>query len=623
MTGSMKRRWKRVVLWVGLGAVVVVLALAGGSYLWFRSEVGASNKRVDPEIIQALQEKPSTTLAPEISSTTSSLAPVTTTSSSVVPGPTITTTPLPSTTTVSEATTTTSPFETPTGMNLVLVGYDKRAEGSSEVTEGRSDTIILVHIDPEKGFLSLLSVPRDLRVVVKGYGHRKINAAYAFGGGALLIRTIQSELGVDLDHYVAVDLEAFKAITNALGGVYVDVDRTYDDGKIELDPGYQLLDGLNALRFVRTRHDQNIDFGRMERQQRFLSAVREQVMTWNLPFKLPGLIKGFVDNADTDLSANELIKLAYWVTKLDSGGMKRAEIIGPTGSINGSFYILPSEKAIAAAVQDFFTPPVRSTTPADGSPSPPGSAPPSTAALSAVALSGSSVDVVNASGRLGQAALAAVWLDRQGASIVDVREADKALAGLGEVRYPSGRVSAAQNVARALGIEKVQRSTGVTRVTVVLGDGYEITGEQVAAAKGTPDRLSVWRPLQKKAGFALLAPTYLPRSLSYSFSRSYNIDPKKKDKPAVRVGYRYQGEDLYLGISATAWRDAPLAAPGVKVQGDDGIVYTVVGTSNKADHVWWVKNDVLYWVSNTLFAELTREQMLAIALSTVEVPAAN
>ncbi len=122
-------------------------------------------------------------------------------------------------------------------MNIVLLGYDLRAEGSTEVTEGRSDVIILVHIDPEKGFLSLLSVPRDLRVEVEGYGHRKINAAYAYGGGALLIRTIQDRLGVDLDHYIAVNLEAFKAITDALGGVYMDVDRGYNDGKIDFEPG--------------------------------------------------------------------------------------------------------------------------------------------------------------------------------------------------------------------------------------------------------------------------------------------------------------------------------------------------------------------------------------------------
>ena len=138
------------------------------------------------------------------------------------------------TTTALPETTTSAPYESPSGMNIVLLGYDLRAEGSSEVTEGRSDVIILVHIDPEKGFLSLLSVPRDLRVEVEGYGHRKINAAYAYGGGALLIRTIQDRLGVDLDHYIAVNLEAFKAITDSLGGVYVDVDRGYDDGKTRL-----------------------------------------------------------------------------------------------------------------------------------------------------------------------------------------------------------------------------------------------------------------------------------------------------------------------------------------------------------------------------------------------------
>jgi hypothetical protein len=202
-------RWKRILLWSLVGVIVIVLAVAGGFYLWFRSEVGASNARVDPAIIEALKEKPSTSL------TTS--PPTTVAVATTVPSPG-TTSPTNSTTTSSESTTTTAPFESPSGMNIVLVGYDKRVEGSSEVTEGRSDTIILAHIDPDKGFLSLLSVPRDLRASVEGFGHRKINAAYAYGGGALLIRTIQSELGVDLNHYLAIDLEAFKAITDALGG---------------------------------------------------------------------------------------------------------------------------------------------------------------------------------------------------------------------------------------------------------------------------------------------------------------------------------------------------------------------------------------------------------------------
>jgi hypothetical protein len=131
-------------------------------------------------------------------------------------------------------------------------------------------------------------------------------------------------------------------------------------------------------------------------------------------------------------------------------------------------------------------------------------------------------------------------------------------------------------------------------------------------------RLADWRFVSHKAGFVAMAPSYLPPTLSHSFSRGYELTAGDDTRPALRVGYRYKSEDLYAGVSATTWLDAPLASPGIGVAGD-GVVYTVVGTSNKADHVWWVKDKVLYWVSNTLFAELTAEQLLAMAISAVPV----
>jgi polyisoprenyl-teichoic acid--peptidoglycan teichoic acid transferase len=610
----MRSRWKRVLLFCILGIVVLVLALGGGFYLWFHNQVGASNARVDPDIIAALKEKPSTTTTVTAATTTSTLP------GSITPA-TSDSTSDSSTTSSSEQSTTTAPYASPSGMNIVLLGYDKRAAGSSEVTEGRSDVIILVHIDPAKHFMSLLSVPRDLRTVVEGFGHRKINAAYAYGGGALLIRTIQDRLGVDLDHYIAVDLTSFKAITDAIGGVYVDVDRTYSDGKIVLDPGYQLLDGLNAERFCRTRHDLNIDFGRMARQQRFLSATRQQVMKWNLPLKLPSLISTIFKYADTDMSANDVLKLAYWVMKLDGSGIKRSEITGPTGSIGGSFYILPSDQQVAAAVQDFFTPPVQTADKAQAS-SNTSTGPLTQATLTQADLGGSSLDVVNASGRAGQGAIAALWLRGQGASIVGISTAEAKVSGQGVVKYPGSRGDAAQNVAQALSIQQLEKSSDVDRVTVILGDTYSITTAQLAGISSDAERLASWRALQHQSGIALMAPSYVPSDFSYSFDRSYDLTVGSGSKPAVRVGYRFKGEDLYAGVSATTWTDAPLKSPGVEVQGD-GVIYTVVGATNKPDHVWWVKDKVLYWVSNTIFGDLTREQLLAIAISTVSVPAAQ
>jgi LCP family protein required for cell wall assembly len=591
-----KSRWKKIVLWGGVGLVVVILAAAGGFYWWFHSQVSASNDRVDPAIVEALNE---TTVPPAASG-------------------------------VAASTTSTLP-ESPSAMNIVLVGYDKRPEGSKEVTEGRSDTIILVHIDPDRDFVSLLSVPRDTLADIPGYGLYKINGAYAFGGGALLIRTIQSEIGVDLDHYVALNLQGFQALTDALGGVYLDVDRRYLNltqpwENIDLQPGYQLLNGGLALDYVRFRHDDNIDFGRMARQQQFITAVREQALGWNLTLKVPKLIKALFSNLDTDLSANELIKLAYWVMKLDGGRIKQAEIKAKTGMIHGIFYVLPTDEELAAAVEDFYTPPglaagpggATATTSAPAATGTTNAAPPTATVLTPAALRGDKVAVVNATGRVGQGALAAIWLGRQGATVTGVSEADAAASGASEVRYRSGRSRLAESVAQSLGITQVTQSSDVNEVTVVLGTSFQLAAAQAARDAASAPDLSDWRKLAEEAAFSLAAPTYIPDGYDYSFQRAYEIVPKDDGKPAVRVGYKSDDRDLYLGLSESTWLDAPIASPGVQVQGD-GVVYTVVGTSTKVDHVWWIRDGVLCWVTNTLFADLDREELLAMAMSTVRV----
>ncbi len=594
-------------LWGGVGLVVAILAAGGGFYWWFHSQVSASNDRVDQAIVEALNE---TTVPPAVSG-------------------------------VAASTTSTLP-ESPSAMNIVLVGYDKRAEGNAEVTEGRSDTIILVHIDPDRDFVSLLSVPRDTLADIPGYGLYKINGAYAFGGGALLIRTIQSEIGVDLDHYVALNLEGFQALTDALGGVYIDVDRRYLNltqswEHIDLQPGYQLLNGGLALDYVRFRHDDNIDFGRMARQQQFITAVREQALGWNLTLKVPKLIKALFANLDTDLSANELIKLAYWVMKLDGGRIKQAEIKAKTGMIHGIFYVLPTDEELATAVEDFYAPPGVAaasdgeTTTSSASPAPTAitaTATPTAAVLTPGALRGYKVAVVNATGRAGQGALAAIWLDRQGATVTGVSEAGEPVPGAAEVQYRSGRSRGAEAVAQSLGITQVTQSPDVNEVTVVLGTSFQLSAAQLSAqsaaaqaageAASLPD-LADWRKLAGEVTFSLAAPTYVPGGYDHSFQRAYQVVPKDDDKPAVRVGYKSEDRDLYLGVSESTWLDAPIASPGAQVQGDR-VVYTVVGTSTKVDHVWWIKDGVLCWVTNTLFADLDGEELLAVAMSTEPVP---
>ena len=435
-----KIRWKRVSLWAAAALVVIILIIAGSFYLWFRSQVAGANSRVDKGVLQALHE-------------------TTTTAGITADG------------------TTSSTIADPSGMNIVLLGSDKRA---SIASGGRSDTIILVHIDSKNNYLSMLSIPRDLRVMIPGHGMNKINTAYRFGGPALVIRTIQSVFGVKLDHYMEVDFQAFEQITNSLGGVYVDVDRDYNDGAIVFDPGYQLLDGSNALRYVRTRHDTNFDFGRMERQQRFINAVREQAMGWNLPLKLPGLIKALFSNIDTDLSANEFLKLTYWGVKLDGARMRQAKLVGNIQDIDGTSFVVATDDAIKSAVKDFFTQP-DVVTQADV-------AAPANAAVTSANLSGVSLNVVNATGRVGQGALASVWMMRQGATVLSIKETDESADGEAVVTYPKGQGDAATAVAAALGIAKTQQSGKSSHIMVTLNKAWGMSGDQIPAATSATTR---------------------------------------------------------------------------------------------------------------------------------------
>lgn len=470
-------RWGRLLLWGLAASALLATALLGGSYLWFRQVVGrASSGPAVAAAREVVDNKPS--------------------ASTIV---------LPT---------------TPQGTDLLVLGSDKLSNGAE--THGRSDTLMLVHVAPTAGFISVLSLPRDLRVEVPGHGFHKINAAYAFGGAALSIETVQNLTGVDIDHYLEIDFSAFKDVTDSIGGVYIDVDRRYyydgpDYENINLAPGYQLLSGDAALDYVRFRHDQNTDFGRMERQQRFLRAVREQAMGWNLGVRLPSLVTSLFKNVRTEMTTNEVIKLAYWVMNLRGTQIKQVAIPGDIQTIEGVSYVVSSDGAIQGAVGAFLSPPAPADDPASG-----------------------------------------------------------AAAGSGD-------------------------------------------SATLPSAGSIPD-MSEWEALAMQAGFELQGPTYLPDVYTHVEGRLYEIPTADGAMPAMKAVYRDGETDQYMGIMETTWLDAPAASPGEIVE-HDGITFTLVGIDGKVERIWWTKNGVLSWVSNTLSYSLDRDELLAVAQSMVTISA--
>ena len=560
----------------------------GGAYAWFHGQVSGANDRVTPEIRVALTAKPSSTLV------------------SVVDVP-----------------------ESPSAMNLLVLGSDRR-EGEEE-EPSRSDTIILVHVDPDQDYLSLLSLPRDLRVDVPGHGLNKINYAYAVGGAALAIKTVEQLTGVDIDHYLEVDFKAFRDITDSLGGVYVDVDRRYYNDNpayelIKLAPGYQRLNGDDALDYVRFRRDLNLDFGRMERQQTFLGAMREQAMGWDLPFRLPALIRSLFSNITTDLGTNDIVELAYWGIRLDGDRIRRIALVGAADELNGVAYVFVDQEALVEAVTDFLIAPSGTATAAPGV-----SGSPSTATTLATApdLGGLEVDVLNANGRTGEAAAAGEWLSSLGATVVTVGNAGRS-AQVTSVEYPSGMSAKAKQVASAIDVESVDRSSSVERVTVVLGEDFSLPTS--FALPPSPDNVPAaggWKTIAQMVPFAVMAPAYLPDGYYFvervpTSGATYDIEVGGGTKPAFKMLYRLKQNghwaDQYMGITETTWLDAPAASKGREVR-HDGTTFTIVGSRDKVERIWWKADGVLYWVSNTLFHLLSESELLNVAQSMIHIPA--
>ncbi|WP_067802435.1 LCP family protein [Actinomadura formosensis] len=210
--------------------------------------------------------------------------------------------------------------------NWLLVGSDSRAEGGT-TGEGnqvwkpgrqRTDTIMLLHLPADRKKAYVISFPRDSWVEIPGYGNQKINAAFSFGGPKLLIETMENLTGVRIDHYGAIDFEGFKAMTDALGGVTVNVKQSvYDPArKKQWTAGRQKLDGEEALLFVRQRYNlPNGDFDRIKRQQAFLGALAKQAAdrgTLTNPLKLDRFLSALSKSISVDegVSAGDLRSLA-------------------------------------------------------------------------------------------------------------------------------------------------------------------------------------------------------------------------------------------------------------------------------------------------------------------------
>ncbi|HEX8743123.1 MAG TPA: LCP family protein [Thermoleophilaceae bacterium] len=199
---------------------------------------------------------------------------------------------------------------------IMLIGSDTRAKGAADYTgeRGLSDTMMMVRLDPSKKRIAVLSLPRDLKVQIPGHGVDKLNAAYALGGVKLTLRTVKDFTGLSVNHVVNVDFRGFKKAVNALGCVYVDVDRRYFNDRggpggyatIDIKPGYQKICDQDALDYVRYRHTDN-DLIRGARQQGFLRSLKQQVGVKRIIEDRRELIKIFGKYTQSDIGSRKTV----------------------------------------------------------------------------------------------------------------------------------------------------------------------------------------------------------------------------------------------------------------------------------------------------------------------------
>ncbi len=254
-------------------------------------------------------------------------------------------------------------------INVLLLGVDARV---GEEGPPRSDTIIVVRVDPVAKRVDMLSIPRDLLVEIPGYSATKINAAYPYGelnadipggGPTLAAQTVEYNFGIRIDYFAEVDIAGMEKVVDTLGGIILDVpgivkDDQYPTGdygytRVYFTPGLQMMDGQTAVRYSRTRHDDG-DFARQDRQQQVLMAIRDRAIGTGAITKLPELLADVGSSVRTDLSLRQMFSLARLGQEID-----RADIYSHSLApyveeswIDGGYYLVGDWDSIRALADD-------------------------------------------------------------------------------------------------------------------------------------------------------------------------------------------------------------------------------------------------------------------------------
>lgn len=268
------------------------------------------------------------------------------------------------------------PWDGQSRLTVLLMGIDRRP--GEKGLSYRTDTMLILSLDPRTGEAGMLSIPRDLWVDVPGYGQRRVNEPMVLGelrqsgyGPRLAMETVQYNLGIRVNHYIVVDFNAFVTIVDALGGIEVDIDYNindplYPDMAYGYDPfylraGHHLLDGSTALKFARTRHGDS-DISRAERQQQVIMAIKDKATS---PEMIPVLLanasqlwSAIRDNFYTDIPLEQLIQLGLFIKDLSLESIKRGVIdfsyLSNYTTASGAAVLIPNRARLGGLMVEVF-----------------------------------------------------------------------------------------------------------------------------------------------------------------------------------------------------------------------------------------------------------------------------
>lgn len=255
--------------------------------------------------------------------------------------------------------------------NILLIGSDDRGSGGrgTETAGGRSDTLLVIRLDPSQAKAKVLSMPRDTKVEIPGRGEDKLNAAFAYGGPQLAIETIRKLTGIPIHHYVEINFDGLVGLIDALGGVELCIDEPMRDPKVNIwfgSVGCYQVDGAKALVFARSRtmqilrngkweEDGTADLGRIHRQQLLMKAIMKRavsvrsVSNWR---EVTDAVKKGV-TIDDGLGLTQFMGLYERFGDVSADNLDTTTLPGHSSTINGVSYWLPDPEKTIALYESF------------------------------------------------------------------------------------------------------------------------------------------------------------------------------------------------------------------------------------------------------------------------------